>query len=348
MGGKLEVIYREYKNRRIPNLVHWAEILNFVVLILGSLSFIGAIPSAIKGDTYLLSTTWIYNLFLVVPVFMVGILNFDKNYKQTNKKEIFCIVVSLLIAVILLILSFLFSTYGIFCNIIVIFVLFIGFITTNVEDNRKRNGNFILFSTTTEKEMQKDKNGKLLITCFICGFFWLDILFLIVCIIMGIYLMFIEFGEGVFLLLGSCLLLGPLSAEGICILRAYILIRKENKPVIQAYRSQLNTIRHNDKLHKIEQKSLERQKILLNSVGKRFFIKYYFKLKSWTEKDIFDIISEDYSEQEKRSRILNGKKIFEEKLNILAIKQIAKETENNIDETTRVQAIQILQQEQRR
>lgn len=70
--------------------------------------------------------------------------------------------------------------------------------------------------------------------------------------------------------------------------------------------------------------NLERQ---LDSTGKAFFVKYYYYLADsnhYSTKDIIRLIKEDYSEKSKKSRISHAHIIFNNNLNIEALKIVLK------------------------
>lgn len=71
---------------------------------------------------------------------------------------------------------------------------------------------------------------------------------------------------------------------------------------------------------------------LLFVAGMHFFVKYFDHLRRWNESDILDIIEESYSERNKRERIVASQKIFEKKLEQIALKFISESSK--IDEGT--------------
>lgn len=83
---------------------------------------------------------------------------------------------------------------------------------------------------------------------------------------------------------------------------------------------------------------------LLNAVGKRTFIKYYnyFKDLTYNSSDILDIITEDYTDKSKRSRLGHARIIFNEELNKEALKIIIN---SNVPEDIRNEAKKILEKE---
>lgn len=83
---------------------------------------------------------------------------------------------------------------------------------------------------------------------------------------------------------------------------------------------------------------------LLNAVGKQTFIKYYnyFKDLTYNSSDILDIITEDYTDKSKRSRLGHARMIFNEGLNKEALKIIIN---SNVPEDIRNEAKKILEKE---
>lgn len=83
---------------------------------------------------------------------------------------------------------------------------------------------------------------------------------------------------------------------------------------------------------------------LLCAVGKQTFIKYYdvFKNKNCSSSEILKIITEDYTDKSKRSRLGHAKMIFNEKLNIEALKIIIN---SKVPEETILEAKKILAEE---
>lgn len=79
---------------------------------------------------------------------------------------------------------------------------------------------------------------------------------------------------------------------------------------------------------------------LLCAIGKQTFIKYYnyFKDEKYTSADILNIITEDYTDKSKRSRFGHARMIFNDKLNIEALKIIinSKVPEVTISEAKRI------------
>ena len=74
---------------------------------------------------------------------------------------------------------------------------------------------------------------------------------------------------------------------------------------------------------------------LLNAVGKQTFIKYYnyFKDLTYNSSDILDIITEDYTDKSKRSRLGHARMIFNEGLNKEALKIIIN---SNVPESVKI------------
>ena len=83
---------------------------------------------------------------------------------------------------------------------------------------------------------------------------------------------------------------------------------------------------------------------LLSKVGNKFFVKYYFQLKDWSEPDIIDIIQEDYAEETKIQRIRKAKEIFDKNLSKVALQMIADISNNTVDEEIRQKANELLEQ----
>ena len=83
---------------------------------------------------------------------------------------------------------------------------------------------------------------------------------------------------------------------------------------------------------------------LLTLTGKKFFINYYFKLKSWGKLDIFDSIVENYTEEMKKQRINAGQEIFKREWHIKALKYIILDS-SSVDEITLQKAKQLLEEE---
>ena len=83
---------------------------------------------------------------------------------------------------------------------------------------------------------------------------------------------------------------------------------------------------------------------LLCAVGKQSFVKYYnyFKDENYTSSDILKIITEDYTDKSKRSRLGHARMIFNNKLNIEALKIIIN---SKVSEETIIKAKEILNKE---
>ena len=64
---------------------------------------------------------------------------------------------------------------------------------------------------------------------------------------------------------------------------------------------------------------------LLKETGAKFFVKYYNKLEQWLTLDVFDPGEGNYSEANKLARINAAKKLFELKLNTVALEFYRKE-----------------------
>lgn len=84
---------------------------------------------------------------------------------------------------------------------------------------------------------------------------------------------------------------------------------------------------------------------LLKKCGKCFFIKYYYQLKKQNLIDVVDAIQENYSEDTKKSRIVNAKKIFYKNLQIEALNEILKNEDGAIGQTFIDSAKAILEKE---
>lgn len=83
---------------------------------------------------------------------------------------------------------------------------------------------------------------------------------------------------------------------------------------------------------------------LLCAVGKQSFVKYYnyFKDENYTSSDILKIITEDYTDKSKRSRLGHARMIFNNKLNLEALKIIIN---SKVSEETIIKAKEILNKE---
>lgn len=83
---------------------------------------------------------------------------------------------------------------------------------------------------------------------------------------------------------------------------------------------------------------------LLCAVGKQSFVKYYnyFKDENYTSSHILKIITEDYTDKSKRSRLGHARMIFNNKLNLEALKIIIN---SKVSEETIIKAKEILNKE---
>ena len=111
--------------------------------------------------------------------------------------------------------------------------------------------------------------------------------------------------------------------------------------------------KHNERKKQLGQQQAEEKQhekelntviALLSKAGNKFFVKYYFELKDWSEPDILDIIQEDYTEETKIQRIRKGQEIFTKRLNKLALEIIADSANNAVDEETKQKANKLLEQ----
>lgn len=87
--------------------------------------------------------------------------------------------------------------------------------------------------------------------------------------------------------------------------------------------------------------NLQRQ---LNSVGKAIFVKYYYYFSDsnyYSTEDVIKIIKENYSEKSKKSRISHAHMIFNNNLNVEALKIILK---SKVPEEIKQQAQNILEE----
>lgn len=87
--------------------------------------------------------------------------------------------------------------------------------------------------------------------------------------------------------------------------------------------------------------NLQRQ---LNSVGKAIFVKYYYYFSdsnNYSTEDIIKIIKENYSNKSKKSRISHAHMIFNNNLNVEALKIILK---SKVPEEIKQQAQNILEE----
>ena len=325
------MIYKEYKDEKIAKYVQWARTWNWVPLILSAISLIGLISSAIvQKDNSIFNMLWLFGITLITPIMMNRTLKWNKKTKGTVSLIIFFVLWGIMFSVHLFFAS---GTSLYWWGLIVFIILICGY---GVIDNADKE---------VKVETSKENNEKILLASFLGGFFWFDIVFFFVGLIGAIIYLFSDVGAGLFVLLGVFLMMGPLCVEGIYILLAYVHIRKENRATPPDYRVKDMEI----KQYNAEQKQLkiqeERQRELLSVAGKRFFVKYYCQLKYWSSADVFDIISENYSEESKNIRIASAKKIFEEQLQYLALKDIT-ENRGDIDEETQARAKELLEKEE--
>lgn len=101
---------------------------------------------------------------------------------------------------------------------------------------------------------------------------------------------------------------------------AYIDMKKYNKLLLLPNKLQ-------EKNKKEQEKKIDDAKSLLAKIGKIFFVNYYNELKNFNTLDIIDVIQENYSEDSKKSRITNAKKIFSMNLQIEALNEILENTD---------------------
>lgn len=332
------MIYKEYKDKKIAKYVQWAKIWNWVPLIISFLSLLGLISSAIvQKNNSIFNMLWFFGITLITPIMMNRTLKWNKNPKGNVGLIISFVLWGIMFFVHLF---FAFGTSLYWWGIIVFIILICGY---GVIDNADKEAKI---------ETETENNEKILLASFLGGFFWFDIVFFFVGLIGAIIYLFSDFGAGLGILLVSFLVMGPLCIEGIYILLAYVHIRKENRAIPPDYRvkdMEIKQYNAEQKQIKMQQEDLlkreERQRKLLSVVGKRFFIKYYCQLKYWSSADVFDIISENYSEESKNTRITNAKKIFGEQLQMLALKNIT-ESREDIDEETQARAKELLKKEE--
>lgn len=81
---------------------------------------------------------------------------------------------------------------------------------------------------------------------------------------------------------------------------------------------------------------------LLETIGIKFFVKYYDKLEKWSTADLLDEIEENYSEENKIIRIKSAKEIFNQNLNITALEIIANDNKQLTNDETRDKALELL------
>ena len=113
---------------------------------------------------------------------------------------------------------------------------------------------------------------------------------------------------------------------------------------IQKEKERKSLITRQQAEEKQHEKELNAVIALLSKAGNKFFVKYYFELKDWSEPDILDIIQEDYTEETKIQRIRKGQEIFTKRLNKLALEIIADSANNSVDEETKQKANKLLEQ----
>lgn len=112
---------------------------------------------------------------------------------------------------------------------------------------------------------------------------------------------------------------------------------------IKRYEEHQQQLAYQQAIEKQQAKDLNSVNYLLSKVGNKFFVKYYFELRDWTEPDILDIIEEDYTEETKTQRIREAKKIFEQRLNKLALQRISDIKNISVGEETRQKAKELLE-----
>jgi hypothetical protein len=83
---------------------------------------------------------------------------------------------------------------------------------------------------------------------------------------------------------------------------------------------------------------------LITLVGKKFFVKYYYKVRDLTFADAIDEVSEIYPYEEKKSRINALKKIFELKLEKFTLEQIVN-SGKEISDDLKKSALELLNNE---
>ncbi|MBR1680916.1 hypothetical protein IJ707_03900 [bacterium] len=83
----------------------------------------------------------------------------------------------------------------------------------------------------------------------------------------------------------------------------------------------------------------------LHSVGKAIFVKYYYFFKDdthYSNSDLIEIISENYTDKSKKSRTGHARMIFRNNLNIEALEIIIK---SKVSEGTKLAAQELIQEE---
>lgn len=335
------MIYKEYKDEKIAKYLQRARAWNWVPMIF-SILFLPLYIMAIVVDITIFSIAYVFGLTLTTPLVISDPLKWKKNTKDSAMG-----IVGFILACILCCLNFVFASapFEIGIGVLVFIFLIISHL-------------LLIFSSNNTAETRDGNNESLLSICFWGELFWLDMIFFLFFIIASIISFKTNFINGIVDLLSGFLWFGTLSIEGIYILLARAHIRMENKENPPDYYIQeMEQKRYDEEQQRYEaaQKEIrrleealnrrkERQNKLLSSAGKRFFIKYYDQLKNWSSADVFDIISENYSEESKNKRIASAKKIFEEELNVSALESIA-ENQDDTDEKTQARAKELLQKE---
>lgn len=90
-------------------------------------------------------------------------------------------------------------------------------------------------------------------------------------------------------------------------------------------------------------KQVNKIDLLLQKTGKKFFVKYYTQIRDWAETDALDAVEESYPAEMVLGRIRAGKRIFAEKLEIMALFAIIGAV-NGTDEETRQKARGLIEQ----
>ena len=122
---------------------------------------------------------------------------------------------------------------------------------------------------------------------------------------------------------------------------ALIKIGKKIKAFVKDYQAE------NAKWEKRDPKGTGKQAnrldLLLQKTGKKFFVKYYTQIRDWAETDVLDAVEELYPAEMVLGRIRAGKRIFAEKLEIMALFAIVGAV-NETDEETRQKARGLIEQ----
>ncbi|MDR2201213.1 MAG: hypothetical protein LBP26_00385 [Clostridiales bacterium] len=84
---------------------------------------------------------------------------------------------------------------------------------------------------------------------------------------------------------------------------------------------------------------------MINVVGNKFFVKYYYQLRDMIAADIVDIIQEGYSFSEKQARINGAKNIFANGLARTALTQILQSNTAAVGQDLKDSALAILRDE---